>query len=106
MSENRAGVSDYRRLLLGVAVLCLAVTSALTWWQGYPETAAVLARADILLAAVWLAYPALTTVRWGVMLAVVGGGLLLLTRWRVMAALIIVALSVALLWGRIRRRGA
>lgn len=105
MSQNRAASSDHRRLLLGVAVLCLTVASALTWWQGHPETASVLLRADILLGAVWLAYPALSSMRWGVVLAVAGGGLLLLTRWRLMAGLVFVVLALALLWGRIRRRG-
>ena len=105
MSDNAPASPDYRRLLLGVAVLCLTVGAAVVWWQGHPETGAVLLRADILLAAVWLAYPALRSVRWGVLLAVAGGGLLLLTRWRVIAALIIIALALALLWGRIRNRG-
>jgi len=106
MSEDRADSPDYRRLLLGVAVICLTAASALTWWQGHPETASVLFRADILLAAVWLAYPALSSMRWGVVLAVAGGGLLLLTRWRLMAGLVFVVLALALLWGRIRGRGA
>jgi len=105
MSEDLPASADYRRLLLGVAVLCLTAGAAVTWWQGYPEAAAVLLRADILLAAVWLAYPALRSVRWGVLLAVAGGALLLLTRWRVVAALIFVVLFLALMWGRIRRRG-
>lgn len=106
MNENLSAPRDYRRVLLGVAVLCLTAGAAAAWWQGYPEAAAVLLRADILLAAVWLAYPALRSVRWGVLLAVAGGGLLLLTRWRVVAGLIIIVLFLALLWGRIRRRGA
>lgn len=106
MSEDRPAPRDHRRVLLGVAVLCLTAGAAAAWWQGYPEAAAVILRADILLAAVWLAYPALRSVRWGVLLAVAGGGLLLLTRWRVVAGLIIIVLFLALLWGRIRRRGA
>ena len=105
MGQDLPASPDYRRLLLGVAVLCLTVGAAVAWWQGHPEAAAVLLRADILLAAVWLAYPALRSVRWGVLLAVAGGALLLLTRWRVVAALIIAVLGLALLWGRIRRRG-
>ena len=105
MSEHLPAARDHRRLLLGVAVLCLTVGAAVAWWQDHPETAAVLLRADILLAAVWLAYPALRSVRWGVLLAVAAGGLLLLTRWRLVAGLLIIALTLALLWGRIRRRG-
>jgi len=105
VSKDLPASPDYRRLLLGVAVICLTVGAAVAWWQDHPEAAAVLLRADILLAAVWLAYPALQSVRWGVLLAVAGGALLLLTRWRVVAALVIAVLVLALLWGRIRRRG-
>ncbi len=106
MSQDHPSSPDRRRLLLGVAVLCLSVGAVVAWWQGQPETGSVLVRADILLAAVWLAYPSLSSIRWGVVLAIVGGGVLLMTRWRVVAAMILIALAIALFWGRIRKRGA
>ena len=92
--------------MLGVGVLLLAVAAAVTWWQGQPETGSVLFRSSLLLAAVWLAYPSLQSTRWGVVLAVAGGAILLLTRWRLLAGLILGILGVALFWARIRRRGA
>ncbi len=104
MSKNRPPSTDRRRLLLGVAVLCLAAAAALAWWNDASEMGSVLLRADILLAGVWLAYPSLRSMRWGVVLAVTGGGILLLTRWRLVAAMILIALAVGLFWGRIRKR--
>lgn len=106
MNQHPPPTRDHQRLLLGVGVFGLAVAAAVTWWQGQPETGSVLLRSCILLAAVWLAYPALRSTRWGVVLAVAGGAVLLLTRWRLVAGIILAALGVALLWGRIRRRGS
>lgn len=106
MSMSKEPSVDPRRLLLGLGALLVAGAAAVTWWQGQPETASVIFRSGILLAAVWLAYPSLSSTRWGVVLAVAGGGILLLTRWRLVAGLILAALALALFWGRIRRRGS
>ncbi len=106
MSGERPTPTDHRRLLLGLGAVCLAVAAAVTWWQGNTEIGSVLLRADILLAAVWLAYPSLRSIRWGVVLAVGGGAILLLTRWRLLAGVVLIFLSLALFWGRIRKRGA
>lgn len=106
MNKETRTFGDHRRLLLGIGVLCLAVAAAVVWWQGQPETGSVLLRSCILLAAVWLAYPSLRSTRWGVMLAVAGGAVLLLTRWRLLAGLILAVLAAAMFWGRIKRRGS
>ena len=106
MNQDSPPSRDHQRILLGVGVLLLAVAAVVTWAQGQPETGSVLLRSCILLAAVWLAYPALRSTRWGVILAVAGGAILLLTRWRLVAGVILAALGVALLWGRIKRRGS
>ena len=105
MADNSPDARDHQRTLVGVAVVVLGAASALVWWQGQPETASVLVRSAILLGAVWLAFPSLRSTRWGVWLAVAGGAILLLTRWRVLAALLLGVLALALLWGRIRNRG-
>ncbi len=104
MNKSVPAAWDRQRLLVGVGVLLLSAAAALAWWQGRPETASVLFRSGLLLAAVWLAYPSLRSTRWGVVLAVSGGAVLLLTRWRTVAVLILAVLALALLWGRIRRR--
>jgi hypothetical protein len=106
MDRESASSTVRQRRLLGVGVFCLAVAAAVAWWQGQPETGSILLRSCLLLGAVWLAYPSLRTTRWGVVLAVAGGAVLLLTRWRLVAGLILGLLAVALFWGRIRRRGA
>ena len=106
VDRKHSSSADRRRLLVGVGTLCLGVAAAYSWWQGQPETASVLLRTCILLAAVWLAYPSLRSTKWGVVLAVAGGTVLLLTRWRLVAGLILAMLAVALLWARIRGRGA
>ena len=106
MKRESAESTARQRHMLGVGVLLLAVAAAVTWWQGQPETGSVLFRSSLLLAAVWLAYPSLQSTRWGVVLAVAGGAILLLTRWRLLAGLILGILGVALFWARIRRRGA
>ncbi len=105
MDEKASVTRDHRRALLGVGVICLGAAAAVVWWQGQPETASVVLRAGILLAAVWLAYPSLRSTRWGTLLAVIGGGVLLLTRWRLVAAMVLGVLAVLLAWGRIKRRG-
>lgn len=104
MKGESAESTVRRRHLLGIGVLLLAVAAAVTWWQGQPETGSVLLRSGLLLGAVWLAYPSLRSTRWGVVLAVAGGAVLLLTRWRLLAGLILGVLAVVLLWARIRRR--
>lgn len=106
MNGKSAESTASQRRLLGVGVLLLAVAAAVTWWQGQPETGSVLLRSCLLLAAVWLAYPSLRSTRWGVVLAVAGGAILLLTRWRLLAGVILGVLALALFWARIRRRGA
>lgn len=106
MGQESAPSAVLQRRLLGVGVLCLAVAAAVTWWQGQPETGSILLRSCLLLGAVWLAYPSLRATKWGVVLAVAGGAILLLTRWRLVAGLVLSLLAVTLLWGRIRRRGA
>lgn len=106
MADTAPAARDNRRLLLGLGVVVLAVASAVVWWQGQPETASVFFRCGLLLGAVWWAYPSLRSVRWGVMLAVLGGAALLLTRWRLVALVVLGALVVALAWARIRKRGA
>lgn len=104
MNEKAPATGDRRRALLGVGVLLLGAAAVLIWWQGRPETASVLFRSAILLAAVWLAYPSLRSTRWGVLLAVAGGAALILTRWRAVAAVILGLLVLVSIWGRIRRK--
>lgn len=105
MSRHAPNPGTQRRLL-GVGVLLLGVAAAVMWWQGQPETASVVVRSAVLLAAVWLVYPSLRSVRWGVVLAIGGGAVLLLTRWRLLATVILAVLVLALLWARLRKRGS
>ena len=104
MADTTASTRDSRRLLLGIGVLLAAAGAAFTWWQGQPETASVFLRSAVLLGAVWLVYPSLRAVRWGTVLAIGGGTVLLLTRWRLVAGVILGVLAVMLVWGRFRNR--
>ena len=105
MERKEPSPIDSRRLLVGLGVLLLGAAAAVAWWQGRPEAASMLVRTCILLGAVWLAYPSLRSTRWGMALAVAGGAVLFLTRWRLVAGLILAFAALALFWARIRGRG-